>query len=75
MKAMLTALTLTLAMALSQAAEAKTKILLTDAKATKTEKTRPPLDESVTGGIAPSAMTPSEIPQSQPYPPALDLHF
>ncbi|WP_296745991.1 hypothetical protein [Mesorhizobium sp.] len=62
---------LILALALPQVAEAKTKILLTDTKATKTEKKRPPLDETVLGGIPPDA----KAQTSPPYPQALNLHF
>ncbi len=74
MKVILSALVL--ALALSQAAQAKTKILVTDTKVTKAEKNRPPLDETATGGIAPMGTAPTGANQSsQSYPPALDLHF
>ncbi|KUM23367.1 hypothetical protein AU467_33815 [Mesorhizobium loti] len=73
MKVVLFALSLVLA--LSQAAEAKTKIPATETK-TSTEKTRPPLDQSATGGIVPSAgPTANAVDPGQAYPSALDLHF
>ncbi|RUU12168.1 hypothetical protein EOD23_08270 [Mesorhizobium sp. USDA-HM6] len=74
MRAVLSALIL--ALALSQAAEAKTKIVVTETK-TNIEKNRPPLDEAATGGIASvDGMTATPHADSgQAYPPALDLHF
>ncbi|WP_192256071.1 hypothetical protein [Mesorhizobium silamurunense] len=71
MKVVLSALVV--ALALSQAAEAKTKTLVTETK-TQTEKTRPPLDQTSTGGIAPAG-TATTAPPSQAYPPALWIHF
>ncbi|MDX8457031.1 hypothetical protein RFM98_30295 [Mesorhizobium sp. VK9D] len=73
MKVVLSALVV--ALALSQAAEAKTKILVGETKASA-EKTRPPLDQTATGGIVPSAgqMATGAAP-GQVYPPPLDLHF
>ncbi|MDX8440566.1 hypothetical protein [Mesorhizobium australafricanum] len=67
--------TLVMALALSQAADAKTKILLGETTASA-EKTRPPLDQTATGGIVPSAgqMAKGAAP-GQAYPPPLDLHF
>ncbi|RWD96622.1 hypothetical protein [Mesorhizobium sp.] len=73
MKVVLFALSLVLA--LSQAAEAKTKILVTETK-TSIEKNLPPLDETATGGIVPSTgPTAKAAEPGQAYPPALDLHF
>ncbi|MDX8534452.1 hypothetical protein RFM41_25330 [Mesorhizobium sp. VK25A] len=73
MKLVLSALVL--ALALSQAAEAKTKILLTETK-TSHEKSRPPLDQTATGGIVPSADLASKAADpGQAYPQPLDLHF
>ncbi|WP_217578490.1 hypothetical protein [Mesorhizobium sp. GbtcB19] len=73
MKVVLSALLV--ALALSQAAEAKTKNLATETK-TSAEKNRPPLDQTTTGGIAPGGV--KTAPQGDPdqaYPPALWLHF
>ncbi|MGX5800666.1 hypothetical protein ACWGS9_05410 [Bradyrhizobium sp. Arg314] len=73
MKVVLSALVV--ALALSQAAEAKTKILVSETKASA-QKTRPPLDQTATGGIVPLAgqMAKGAAP-GQAYPPPLDLHF
>ncbi|TPI12736.1 hypothetical protein FJW06_16235 [Mesorhizobium sp. B4-1-3] len=66
---------LVMALALSQAAEAKTKIPLTETR-TGHEKSRPPLDQTATGGILPSAgLTSKETDPGQAYPQPLDLHF
>lgn len=73
MKLVLSALVV--ALALSQAAEAKTKKPLTETK-TCHEKSRPLLDESATGGIVPSAgLTSKNADPGQAYPQPLDLHF
>ncbi|MDX8448056.1 MULTISPECIES: hypothetical protein [Mesorhizobium] len=73
MKVVLSALVV--ALALSQTAEAKTKILVTETK-TSTEKARPPLDGAATGGIVPSAgAMAKDAEPGQAYPPPLDLHF
>jgi hypothetical protein len=73
MKVVLSALVV--ALALSQAAEAKTKIPPTETKASA-EKTRPPLDQTATGGIVPSAgLTSKGAEPGQAYPQPLDLHF
>ncbi|MDX8460473.1 hypothetical protein [Mesorhizobium humile] len=73
MKLVLSALVM--ALALSQAAEAKTKIPPTEAK-TGHEKSRPPLDQTATGGIVPSAGLRSKSAEpGQAYPQPLDLHF
>ncbi|MDX8527513.1 hypothetical protein RFM68_23725 [Mesorhizobium sp. MSK_1335] len=76
MKIILSALSaLLLTLALSQAAEAKTKILGTETK-TGHEKSRPLLDEKATGGIVPSAgLTSKDADPGQAYPRPLDLHF
>ncbi|TPI42010.1 hypothetical protein FJW07_05785 [Mesorhizobium sp. B3-1-9] len=67
--------TLVMALALSQAAEAKTKIPLTETK-TGAEKSRQPLDQTATGGIVPSAGPTSKSAEpGQAYPQPLDLHF
>lgn len=69
---------LLLALALPQVAEAKAKVVVTETKVTKAEAKRPALDQSATGGIAPSAGPKADAdadPFSQLYPPALDLHF
>ncbi|RAZ84323.1 hypothetical protein DPM33_31555 [Mesorhizobium hawassense] len=66
---------LLVALALSQAAEAKTKNLATETR-TSAEKCRPPLDQTSTGGIAPAGV--KTTPQGEPgqaYPPALWIHF
>ncbi|MDG4882880.1 hypothetical protein [Mesorhizobium sp. WSM4884] len=70
MKIVLSALVV--ALALSQTAEAKTKILATETK-TSTEKARP-LDGTATGGIVPLAGAMTKEP-GRAYPPPLDLHF
>ncbi|MBZ9848799.1 hypothetical protein LB565_12490 [Mesorhizobium sp. CA14] len=73
MKLVLSALVV--ALALSQAAEAKTKKPLTEAK-NGHEKSRPLLDETATGGIVPSAgLTSKNADPGQAYPQPLDLHF
>jgi hypothetical protein len=73
MKLVLSALVV--ALALSQAAEAKTKIPLAETK-TGHEKSRPPLDQTATGGIVPWAgLTPKDTDPGQAYPQPLDLHF
>lgn len=74
MKLILSALVM--ALALSQTAEAKTKIPPTEAK-TGTEKSRPLLDQTATGGIVPSAglQSKDDAEPGQAYPQPLDLHF
>ena len=73
MKLVLSALVM--ALALSQAAEAKTKIPPTETK-TGHEKSRPLLDETATGGIVPLAgQTSKNLDPGQAYPQPLDLHF
>lgn len=74
MKIVLSALSaLLLSVALTQGAGAKTKIPVTEDKAA-TGKHRPPLDETATGGIQPSAgQTPKTPDPGQAYPEALDL--
>lgn len=73
MKVVLSALVV--ALALSQAAEAKTKIPVTETKASA-GKTRPPLDQTATGGIMASAgLAPKNAEPGHAYPPPLDLHF
>ncbi|BCM18791.1 hypothetical protein [Mesorhizobium sp. J8] len=73
MKLVLSALVM--ALALSQAAEAKTKIPLTETK-TGHEKNRPPLDQTATGGIVPpEGLTSKDTDPGQAYPQPLDLHF
>ncbi|PBC01112.1 hypothetical protein [Mesorhizobium sp. WSM3860] len=68
---------LLLALALPQAAEAKTKVPVTETKVTKAEAKCPPLDQTATGGIVSGGGTiaaPHDDP-GQAYPPGLDLHF
>ncbi|TPK96240.1 MULTISPECIES: hypothetical protein [unclassified Mesorhizobium] len=72
MKILLAALVM--AVALSQTAEAKTKVPPTEAK-TGTEKSRPLLDQTATGGIVPSGLTSKDVEPGQAYPQPLDLHF
>ncbi|CAH2406532.1 hypothetical protein [Mesorhizobium ventifaucium] len=64
-------------LALSQAVEAKTKVVATDAKAATAEKSQPLLDNKPTGGITSSdAMaTPVDNNASSPYPPAIYFDF
>ncbi|RWO80896.1 hypothetical protein [Mesorhizobium sp.] len=65
-------------LALSQTVEAKTKVVATDAKAAKAEKSRPPLDNKSTGGItAPSGAMAAPVDKnaSSPYPPAIYFDF
>ncbi|TIV63484.1 MAG: hypothetical protein E5V86_18625 [Mesorhizobium sp.] len=77
MKIALSALTaLLLSVALTQGAEAKTKIQVTEDNAATTGKHRPPLDQTATGGIVPLAgQTPETGDPGQAYPQPLDLHF
>ncbi|TGQ34679.1 MULTISPECIES: hypothetical protein [unclassified Mesorhizobium] len=76
MKLALSALLVVLA--ISQTAEAKTKIPVTNAKAATAEKSRPQLDNTPTGGITAPAGT-KAVPAGEDgyssYPPALDIHF
>jgi hypothetical protein len=72
MKTILSAVVL--ALALSQVAQAETKIPVKTVKVVKTQKTRPPLDQTATGGIVPAGVTPVVDP-SKIYPPALYLNF
>ena len=73
MKVVLSALLV--AFALSQAAEAKTKTLVTETK-TSTEKSRPLLDPTTTRGIAPAGVnTAPKGDPGQAYPQALWIHF
>ncbi|MBN9547869.1 MAG: hypothetical protein J0H31_03030 [Alphaproteobacteria bacterium] len=66
---------LLLTVALSQVAEAKKKIPVTETK-TATEKNRPLLDQTATGGIAPGGgATTQQGNPGQAYPPALWIHF
>ncbi|RWM04435.1 MAG: hypothetical protein E5X80_18985 [Mesorhizobium sp.] len=76
MKIILSALSaLLLMLALSQAAEAKTKTLVTETK-NCAEKTRQLLDQTSTGGIVPPAGAMAKAAEpGQAYPPPLDLHF
>ncbi|RWM85059.1 MAG: hypothetical protein EOR84_32310 [Mesorhizobium sp.] len=63
---------------LSQAVEAKTKVVATDGNAATAEKSRPPLDNKSTGGItaSPGAMAaPADKNVSSPYPPAIYFDF
>ncbi|MEI9420278.1 hypothetical protein O7A70_03700 [Mesorhizobium sp. Cs1299R1N1] len=73
MKTVLSALLVLLA--LSQAAEAKKKIPVTQDNAAKVEATRPPLDDRSTGGIVPAAGTKAPATDGMQYPPALYLNF
>lgn len=66
---------LLLSLALTQAAGAKTKIPESDSKVAKTEKSKPPLDQTATGGILPLAITTTPADAGQAYPQPLDLHF
>ncbi|OHV86484.1 hypothetical protein [Mesorhizobium sp. ORS 3428] len=73
MKAVLSGLIL--ALALTQAAEARTKIPVTETK-TNCQKNRPLLDQKATGGIVPlPGQSAKAAEPGQAYPPALDLHF
>jgi|GEM_PF-6624716 len=73
MKIVLSALVM--ALALSQVAEAKTKIPLTETKASA-DKSQPQLDQTATGGIVPSTgPTSKNANPGQAYPQPLDLHF
>ena len=76
MKIVLSALSaLLLSVALTQGAGAKTKIPVTETK-TATGKTRPLLDETATGGIAPGGLASTQQGDpGQAYPPALWIHF
>ncbi|AZO00675.1 hypothetical protein EJ066_28180 [Mesorhizobium sp. M9A.F.Ca.ET.002.03.1.2] len=65
-------------LALSQTVEAKTKVVATDAKAAKAEKSRPVLDDKSTGGINASSgamAAPADKNVSSPYPPAIYFNF
>jgi hypothetical protein len=65
-------------LALSQTVEAKTKAVVTDAKAAKAEKSRPLLDNKPTGGINASSglmAAPADKNVSSPYPPAIYFNF
>jgi hypothetical protein len=79
MKVVLSALSaLLVVLALSQAAEAKKKNPVTEDKAAKVEQTRPPLDNTSTGGIttADAKAAPANQDGYNPiYPPALYLNF
>jgi hypothetical protein len=71
MKIVLSALSaLLLSVALTQGAGAKTKIPVTETK-TATQKTRPLLDQTATGGVA----TTQQGNPGQAYPSALWVHF
>ncbi|MER9330777.1 hypothetical protein NKJ26_04475 [Mesorhizobium sp. M0152] len=61
--------------ALSQAAEAKKKVLLTPDDAAKAQATRPPLDNASTGGIRPAADAKAPATDGTQYPPALYFNF
>ncbi|RWB05190.1 hypothetical protein [Mesorhizobium sp.] len=64
-------------LALSQAVEAKTKAVATDAKASSAEKNRPPLDNKSTSGITSSDATAAPADNNGPslYPPAIYFNF
>ncbi|RVB77492.1 MAG: hypothetical protein EOS20_01560 [Mesorhizobium sp.] len=65
-------------LALSQTVEAKTKAVVTDAKAATAEKSRPVLDNKATGGITASSgamAAPAGKDVSSPYPPAIYFNF
>ncbi|MDX8433583.1 MULTISPECIES: hypothetical protein [Mesorhizobium] len=75
MKLVLSALLVVLALA--QAAEAKKKVPVAKDDA-KVEATRPPLDNTATGGITPAGAKPATTNQdgyNSIYPPAIYLHF
>ena len=73
MKTILSAVVL--ALALSQVAQAETKVPVKPAKVVKTQKTRPPLDQTATGGIVASGGVTPAVDPSKIYPPALYLNF
>ncbi|MGX7876483.1 hypothetical protein ACVDG5_030770 [Mesorhizobium sp. ORM6] len=73
MKLVLSALLVLLA--LSQVAEAKKKIPVTQDNAAKAQVTRPPLDDTTTGGIKPAAGGKAPATKGLQYPPALYLNF
>jgi hypothetical protein len=67
--------TLLVALALSQAAEAKKQTPATGDNAAKVEKTRPPLDNTPTGGITSTDAKAAPATDGSQYPPALYLNF
>ncbi|MER8372749.1 hypothetical protein [Mesorhizobium sp. M1406] len=73
MKLVLSALLVLLA--LSQVAEAKKKVLVTQDNAAKAQATRPPLDNASTGGIRPAADAKAPATDGMQYPPALYFNF
>ena len=62
-------------LALSQAVEAKTKMSVTDTTAPAIEESRPPLDNTPTGGITPADAKAAPATDGSQYPPALYLNF
>lgn len=73
MKLVLSALLVLLA--LSQAAEAKKKVPMTQDNAAKADAARPPLDNRSTGGITPAGDAKAPATDGSQYPPAIYLNF
>ncbi|MER8466869.1 hypothetical protein [Mesorhizobium sp. M1396] len=73
MKLVLSALLVLLA--LSQVAEAKKKVLVTQDNAAKAQATRQQLDNASTGGIRPAADAKARATDGMQYPPALYFNF
>ncbi|ESY66665.1 MULTISPECIES: hypothetical protein [Mesorhizobium] len=73
MKLVLSALLVLLV--LSQVAEAKKKVVVTQDNAATAQVTRPPLDDTSTGGIRSAAGATATATEGQQYPPALYFNF
>lgn len=67
--------TLLVLLSLSQAVEAKKKIPVTPDNTAKAEATRPPLDDTSTGGIRSATDAKAPVTDGAQYPPALYLNF
>lgn len=76
MKVVLSALSALLVMlVLAQSAEAKKRAPAHQDNAAKAEETRPPLDNTSTGGITPAAEAKAPAGDGSQYPPALYFNF